>query len=205
VTTKYDAEAIKAAAGKLGSIMDDMAPFSALKVTVPNAGSFDLATWLEKIVQDRVDGIVLHAEHLKIALADMQTALTTIATDFDNADGDNAEQIKSSITDMEKHVTDDISQASQGDSAPTTAGEPRTLRSGSGPTAPGEPRSVQGGSGPTAPGEPRSVQGGSGPTAPGEPRTFQSNSSTPQTPKEDPQSSDEPAEQEPDYEPAAFY
>ena len=190
MTTKYDAEAIKAAAGKLGSIMDDMAPFSALKVTVPNAGSFDLATWLEKIVQDRVDGIVLHAEHLKIALADMQTALTTIATDFDNADGDNAEQIKSSITDMEKHVTDDISQASQGDSAPTTAGEPRTLRSGSGPTAPGEPRSVQ---------------GGSAPTAPGEPRTFQSNSSTPQTPKEDPQSSDEPAEQEPDYEPAAFY
>jgi len=114
MSTKYDAEAIKAAAGKLGSIMDDMAPFTALKAAVPNAGSFDLAMWLERVLQARRNDVVAHAEHLKVAFEDMRTTLTTIATDFENADGDNAKKIGASIDDLQAYIADDISRFDDG-------------------------------------------------------------------------------------------
>jgi hypothetical protein len=108
MSTKFDPDAIKKAAGELGVILDDMSAFSALKTTVPNAGNFEVAKWLEQIVQDRTNGVVAHAEHLQVALTNMETTLTRIATDFENTDGENAEKIKASIAGLKTDISSDI-------------------------------------------------------------------------------------------------
>ncbi|MFC5291143.1 hypothetical protein ACFPM7_29180 [Actinokineospora guangxiensis] len=92
--TEYDKEAIEAAANKLGTLLDDMDDFNELKPHWPNAGKFPLAQWLERIVDDRRNAIVAHAEHLRLTLESSQTSLLQIAEDFDNLDGGNAEKIK---------------------------------------------------------------------------------------------------------------
>ncbi|GHF44824.1 uncharacterized protein YukE [Amycolatopsis bartoniae] len=109
MSTTFDADGIKASAKNIGALMDDMTAFSNLKPQWPNAGHFELAQWLERIVDDRRNAIVAHAEHLKTAFEDMETTLTNIATDFENADGDNANKIKTSITELISHVESDIS------------------------------------------------------------------------------------------------
>ncbi|UMP06956.1 hypothetical protein [Amycolatopsis sp. EV170708-02-1] len=109
MSMEFDPAAIRLSAGKLGDIMNDMSAFTALKVTVPNAGSFEVAKWLEQIVQDRVNGIVAHAEHLQIALRNMDTTLTQIANEFENADGENAKRIKASIAELQSTIRQDIS------------------------------------------------------------------------------------------------
>ncbi|MEV7044732.1 hypothetical protein [Amycolatopsis sp. NPDC051061] len=103
--TKFDAEAIKKSAENIGGLMDDMSAFEALKNHWPNAGGFKLAVWLERIVDDRRNAIVAHAEHLKLAFGKMEEKLTAIANDFQNADGDNADKIKSSMSELEGEVT----------------------------------------------------------------------------------------------------
>jgi len=109
MSTKFDPDAIKKAAGELGAIMDDMSAFADLKTPASSAGTFEVAKWLERIVQDRSDGVSLHAEHLQVALENMETTLTQIATDFENADGENAEKIKSSIANLQTEINKDIS------------------------------------------------------------------------------------------------
>jgi hypothetical protein len=108
MSTTFDADGIKESAKKIGAIMDNMDAFTALKPNWPNAGHFELAQWLERVVDDRRNAIVAHAEHFKLALNEMQSTLTKIATDFENADGDNAAKIKSSVDDLKTHVTDGI-------------------------------------------------------------------------------------------------
>lgn len=107
--TEFDAKEIKACADRIGGLLDDMGAFTKLKPHWPNAGSFELAQWLERIVDDRRNGIVAHGEHLKLTFEDMQTTLTTIANDFENADGDNAKKILGAIDDLKGKITDDIS------------------------------------------------------------------------------------------------
>jgi uncharacterized protein YukE len=109
MSTTFDADGIKESAKKIGAIMDNMDAFTALKPHWPNAGHFELAQWLERIVDDRRNGIVAHAEHFKLAMNEIQTSLTKIATEFENADGDNAAKIKSSVDDLNTHVVDGIS------------------------------------------------------------------------------------------------
>jgi hypothetical protein len=113
VTTNYNADAIKTSANNLGALMDDMTAFEALKPNWPNAGKFPLAQWLERIVDDRRNGLVAQAEHLKIVLDDMKTTLTSIADDFQNADGDNAAKIKASIAGIENTVSGDVTKFDQ--------------------------------------------------------------------------------------------
>lgn len=107
--TAFNATEIKNCAERIGGLLDDMAAFTKLKPHWPNAGSFALAQWLERVVDDRRNGVVAHAEHLKIVFEDLQTTLTTIATDFENADGDNADAIVKCIDELQGKVTDDIS------------------------------------------------------------------------------------------------
>ncbi|WIX98220.1 hypothetical protein QRX60_29605 [Amycolatopsis mongoliensis] len=106
--TKFDAEAIKKSAENIGKIMDDMSAFEALKNHWPNAGKFELAVWLERVADDRRNAIVAHAEHLKLAFEEMEKKLTSIATEFENADGDNADKIKSSMSELEGDVIEAV-------------------------------------------------------------------------------------------------
>jgi hypothetical protein len=98
-TTAYNAENVKNASINLGKILDDMAPFNDLKPHWPNAGKFELAQWLERIVDDRRNAIVAHAEHLRMTFDSLETTLTQIAKDFANTDGENAEKIKTALGD----------------------------------------------------------------------------------------------------------
>jgi len=108
--TKYDREAVKNAATNLGGILHDMSVFTALKAHWPNAGKFELAQWLERIVDDRRNAIVAHAEHLKLIFADMETTLKQIAADFENADGENAKKIADSVSGMKTNIGNDITE-----------------------------------------------------------------------------------------------
>ncbi|WP_191257668.1 hypothetical protein [Amycolatopsis oliviviridis] len=108
MSTKFDGDAIRASAGNIGKIMDDMSAFEALKPQWPNAGKFKLAVWLERVVDDRRNGIVAHAEHLKIAFAEIEEKLNAIANDFENADGENAEKIKNSLAELEGLIIGEV-------------------------------------------------------------------------------------------------
>ncbi|MFE3785128.1 hypothetical protein ACFXPA_43910 [Amycolatopsis sp. NPDC059090] len=108
MTTQYNKDAIKQSADNLGNILTDMGPFQALGVSCPDAGVFDLAKWLEKLVNDRATAIVTHASHLQTALKDMQSFLGNLVSTFDSIDGTNADQIKSAVTDMEKSIDGDM-------------------------------------------------------------------------------------------------
>ncbi|GHH56510.1 hypothetical protein [Lentzea cavernae] len=113
MATNFDPDAIRESAKKLGSIMDDMAAFEALKANWPNAGGFELAQRVERVVDDRRNGVVANAEHLKIALDDMRSTLTKIADDFEKADEDNAAKIKASIGNMASEMRSDIARFDQ--------------------------------------------------------------------------------------------
>ncbi|WP_410586373.1 hypothetical protein [Amycolatopsis sp. lyj-23] len=108
MSTKFDAQAIKAAAGSIGGLMDDMSAFEALKQHWPNAGKFKLAVWLERVVDDRRNAIVAHADHLKIAFDEMEKKLNGIATNFQNADGDNAQAISKAVAGLEGSVVGSV-------------------------------------------------------------------------------------------------
>lgn len=107
--TSWD-ESIKGSAKKIGELLDDMVPFNDLEPHWPNAGKFELAQWLERIVDDRRNAIVVHANHLRIAFESMQTTLTQIVDDFDNADGDNAKGIKDALGDLKDKIEGEIDE-----------------------------------------------------------------------------------------------
>lgn len=102
--TAYNAENVKNASINIGRILDDMSVFNDLKPHWPNAGKFELAQWLERIVDDRRNAIVAHAEHMRMMLDNLETTLTQIATDFSSLDGENAEKIKSALGDWHSRV-----------------------------------------------------------------------------------------------------
>ncbi|UOZ06916.1 hypothetical protein [Amycolatopsis sp. WQ 127309] len=108
MSTNFNPDAIKASANNLGKIMDDMSAFDALKPQWPNAGKFATAQWLERIVDDRRNGVVAHGEHLKTTLDDLKSTLVSIADNFQNTDGDNAAKIKQSITGLDAKVSGEI-------------------------------------------------------------------------------------------------
>jgi hypothetical protein len=107
-STEFDADEIKACAKRIGVLLDDMSAFHKIKDHWPNAGNFALAQWLERVVDDRRNGIVAHGEHLKIVFQNMQTSLNRIATDFENADGDNADAIVKALGELETKITGEI-------------------------------------------------------------------------------------------------
>ncbi|WP_156753229.1 hypothetical protein [Actinokineospora pegani] len=109
MSTKFDPDLIRASAKKLGALLDDMDAFTKLKPHWPNAGGFALAQWVERVVDDRRNGIVAHAEHLKIALEEMEVTLTKIANDFQDTDGENGRKIKDSLDQLKKDITTSIS------------------------------------------------------------------------------------------------
>jgi hypothetical protein len=94
VSTDYDTDKVTDAATSLGNILDDMQAFTGLTGHHPTAGRFALAQWLERIVDDRRNAIVAHAEHLRIAFENMETTLKQIVQDFDDTDGENAAEIR---------------------------------------------------------------------------------------------------------------
>ncbi|RSN39928.1 hypothetical protein DMC64_37045 [Amycolatopsis sp. WAC 04197] len=143
MSTNFDAEAIKASAGKLGTIMDDMSAFQALKEHWPNAGKFETAVWLEQIVDDRRNGIVAHGEHLQTVLNDLRATLTSIADGFESTDDENAKAILKSIQGLEAKISGDIAQYDQQTEAvqQNTAGQ-ATPDDGDGYNDPAQSQSV---------------------------------------------------------------
>lgn len=91
--TKLNVEAVKESAANLGRIMDDMSAFGTLRASFPTIGNFDLARQLQAIVDDRGNGVVAHADQLRISLDEVEKTLTKIATDVESIDEGNAEKI----------------------------------------------------------------------------------------------------------------
>jgi hypothetical protein len=102
--TGYDSENLDKVAGNIGKIMDDMRPFTDLKGHVLNAGSFELADWLERIVLDRCYAIMMHADHLRIMFEKMEPKLKEIAADFDELDSRNASKIKDMLGELQGEI-----------------------------------------------------------------------------------------------------
>lgn len=106
--TTINKEDVDACADRIGELLSDMSAFSELKAHWPDAGQFTLAQWLERVVDDRRNGVVAHAEHLNKVFGEMRTTLKRIADDFEKTDGDNAEKIKNAITEMESKIGKDV-------------------------------------------------------------------------------------------------
>lgn len=103
--TNFQAEAIRNSADVIAGLLDDMAPFNELKNHWPDAGHFPLAQWLERVVDDRRNGIVAHGENLKVIFQKMAADLRSIADVFENTDGDNAAKITDILKDLESDIT----------------------------------------------------------------------------------------------------
>lgn len=109
MTTEYNPEAIKAAANDLGHVMDDTSAFTGLQAPMPNFGNFDLAQWLEQVVDNSAAGIVADTENLRSTLTGMDTSLTDIVNTLESVDKDNADRIASSVS----RVSDDLPRTPQ--------------------------------------------------------------------------------------------
>ncbi|MER6762701.1 hypothetical protein ABT266_21290, partial [Amycolatopsis sp. NPDC000746] len=108
MATQYNKDAVKQSADKLANILADTSAFEALAGSCPDAGVFDLAKWLEQVVNDRAAAIVAHAARMQVALKDLGSFLSNLVTSFDSLDGSNADQIKNAVSDLEKSVGTDM-------------------------------------------------------------------------------------------------
>ena len=112
--TAFDSEEIDKAAKEIGKLMSDMSAFQSLKEHWPNAGKFETAQWLERVVDDRRNGLVAHAERMKNVLEEMETQLSTIARDFENMDGENAAKMKTKVDDMQRNIDSSVASLDKG-------------------------------------------------------------------------------------------
>lgn len=112
-STKFDADTVKASAAALGRIMDDMSAFTALRADWPQLGNFDLAAQLATVADDRRRGVLAHADQLKIALDEMDKALTKIATEIQSVDEGAAAKIKAVVADLRSRVSYDLGLLNQ--------------------------------------------------------------------------------------------
>lgn len=101
MATKFDAEAIATAGQNIGRLMDDESAFEALKQPWPHAEKFKLAGWLDRVVDDRRNAVVAHADQLRIAFDEMETKLNDISERFKTTDGRNAEEIQKVIASLD--------------------------------------------------------------------------------------------------------
>ncbi|MFE5567638.1 hypothetical protein ACFQ68_21815 [Amycolatopsis japonica] len=114
MATKIDANAIRGVADNIAKIMDEhKSAFEALKPHWPNAGKFDLATWVERLVDDRRNAIVAHAEHLGLTFETMSAKLKAVADKFEDTDGNNATEINNLLAGLEGEVTNKINSFDQ--------------------------------------------------------------------------------------------
>ncbi|GAA4531770.1 hypothetical protein [Amycolatopsis samaneae] len=104
--TEYDKKLRDKAKEFKDLIETDMAPFDDLVHRWPNAGSFNLGVWVERILDDRRNAIVAHAAHLKTTFAEMSDALYAIAEKFDQVDEGNAKDVKKIFDDSKKTSED---------------------------------------------------------------------------------------------------
>jgi hypothetical protein len=107
-TTNINVDAVKDSAANLGRIMDDMSAFNALRASWPAIGNFDLAQQLQVIIDDRRNGVVAHADQLRISLDEISTALMRIATNVENIDNSNAESILAVVAELRTRVDEDL-------------------------------------------------------------------------------------------------
>ncbi|HYQ63826.1 hypothetical protein [Actinophytocola sp.] len=107
-STNMNVEAVKDSAANLGRIMDDMSAFNSLRTTWPSIGNFDLAQQLQAIIDDRRNGVVAHADQLKISLGEISKALMKVATDVENIDEGNAERIRAVVAALQTRVHEDL-------------------------------------------------------------------------------------------------
>jgi hypothetical protein len=114
VATKIDAGAIRGVADNISKIMTEhKAAFEALKHHWPNAGKFSLAEWIERLVDDRRNAVVAHADHLSLTFEAMSAKLKAIADKFEKTDGDNATAIKNLLSGLEAEISGKITTFDQ--------------------------------------------------------------------------------------------
>lgn len=107
-SSNMNVEAVKESATNLGRIMDDMSAFTALRAQWPSVGDYDLARQLETIVDDRRNGVVAHADQLRISLGEISAALMKVATEVETIDNDNAARIQAVVADLRTRVHEDL-------------------------------------------------------------------------------------------------
>jgi hypothetical protein len=98
-----DLRDIAAAIGKLGQ--EGTASFTNLQRQNPHAGVFDAGRYISAIFQDRRDAVAQHGMDLQRVFQDMETALNTIADDYDAADRSNAKGVQAMNGEIEGDLT----------------------------------------------------------------------------------------------------
>ncbi|MGW4133694.1 hypothetical protein [Amycolatopsis japonica] len=109
MATKIDANAIREVADNIGKIMDEhKATFESVKYHWPNAGQPDKCVSVERLVDDRRNAIVAHADHLMLTFETMSAKLKAVADKFEETDGNNATEIKNLIDGLEGEISGKI-------------------------------------------------------------------------------------------------
>jgi hypothetical protein len=107
--TSFNRADIDKAADAIGGILDERRDaFQNLVSRWPNAGHFATAQWLERIVDDRRNGLVEHEARLNEIFETMQTKLKSIASNLEDSDGDNAAALES-VHGMQDEIITDVS------------------------------------------------------------------------------------------------
>ncbi|MDT8912073.1 hypothetical protein [Amycolatopsis sp. PS_44_ISF1] len=100
--TEFD-KGLRDKAKEFDALLDGrMTTFDKLIHQWPNAGAFNLAAWVERIVDDRRNAIVAHVAHLKTTFGEMSDVLYKIAENFEQVDDKNAKDVKKMFDDQKE-------------------------------------------------------------------------------------------------------
>jgi hypothetical protein len=91
--TSIEPEAVRAIAGRMGVLMDDLGPFQQLLSLPAQAGNFSTATWLQDLLGDRKKKLASHAEELKKLMHDVEASLLKACSTFEETDKCNADRL----------------------------------------------------------------------------------------------------------------
>lgn len=95
--TYIDPESVRAAAGRIGGLMNDMDAFYRISDLETLAGRFPAATWLAELVHQRQICLLQHAIDLKLVLGDIKSNLDQISHLMEETDRTNANSLERDV------------------------------------------------------------------------------------------------------------
>ncbi|NHD19510.1 MULTISPECIES: hypothetical protein [Actinopolyspora] len=111
--TSLDASEVRKAGNAIGDIAADVNGFSELNDVHPKAGEFAVGSWLNQLITARRDVLHQHCNELQRTLREVSEQLKNIATEIEQVDQSNGEQMNKLNAELQSCVSRMQSQFSQ--------------------------------------------------------------------------------------------
>ncbi|SFT35371.1 Excreted virulence factor EspC, type VII ESX diderm [Actinopolyspora lacussalsi subsp. righensis] len=102
--TSLDASEVRKAGNAIGDIADDVNGFSELNDVHPKAGDFAVGSWLNQLIAARRDTLHQHCNDLQRTLREVSEQLKNIATEIEQTDRNNGEQLDKLNAELQSSV-----------------------------------------------------------------------------------------------------